>query len=71
MNEKFSECPKCDGVMNLSTPVGSERVRDFQPPYRTVFNYRCPKCGGLHRVRANSFRGKVAVPGVGAIVCGR
>jgi len=63
--------PSCDGVINLANPVSSERVRDFQPPWRTVFHYRCPKCGGLHRVRANSYAGRRAVPGVGAIVCGR
>ena len=56
-------------IINLATPVRSERVRDFQPPWRTVFVYKCDKCGKETRVRANSFRGKTAVPGVGAITC--
>jgi len=56
-------------IINLSSPVRSERVRDFQPPWRTVFVYKCAKCGKETRVRANSYRGKTAVPGVGAIAC--
>lgn len=55
-------------VINLSTPVRSERVRGFQPPWRTVFVYTCPK-GHEQRVYANSFRGKTPVPGVGGIAC--
>ena len=56
-------------IINLSSPVRSERVRDFQPPWRTVFVYKCKTCGKETRVRANSYRGKTAVPGVGAIAC--
>lgn len=56
-------------TLNLSTPVRSERVRDFQPPWRTVFVYKCGACKNETRVRANSFRGKTAVPSVGAITC--
>ena len=56
-------------VINLATPIRSERVRDFQPHWRTVFVYRCGTCNKETRVRANSFRGKTPVPGVGGIVC--
>ena len=52
----------------LGTPVRSEKVRSFQPPWRTVFVYRCSE-GHEVRVGAHSFRGKTAVPGVGAIEC--
>ncbi len=55
-------------MINLATPVKSERVRDFQPPWRTVFIYQCER-GHAVRVRANSYRGKNPVPGVGAITC--
>jgi DNA-directed RNA polymerase subunit RPC12/RpoP len=58
-----------EGNIDLSKPSGSERVRDFQPPYRTVFKYNCPDCGKEVKVRANSFMGKTAVPGKGAISC--
>jgi len=61
----------CDGTINLNTPSGSERVRGFQPPWRTVYKYNCPKCGQESRVRANSYLGKRAVPGVGGITCGK
>ncbi|MFY4731179.1 hypothetical protein [Nitrospira sp. BLG_2] len=56
-------------TINLSTPIRTERVRDFQPPWRTVFVYKCKACGKETRVRANSYRGKTAVPSVGAIAC--
>ncbi len=55
-------------TINLMTPIRSERVRDFQPPWRTVYVYRCA-IGHEVRVRANSFRGRNATPGVGAIYC--
>jgi len=54
--------------IDLRHPIRSERVRGFQPPWRTVFVYRCTN-GHETRVRAGSFRGKNAVPGVGAITC--
>lgn len=54
--------------VNLMHPVRSERVRDFQPPWRTVFVYECPQ-GHEVRVRASSYSGKTPVPGVGAIAC--
>lgn len=56
-------------MIDLQRPIKTERVRSFQPPWRTVFVYECPDCKGLVRVRANSFRGKRPVPGVGAIYC--
>lgn len=37
-------------VLNLARPVRSERVRGFQPPWYTVFVYRCDACGGETRV---------------------
>lgn len=58
----------CDRQIDLSRPVGSERVRDFQPPWRTVYIYKCA-CGRTVRVRANSFRGSRPEPGTGAILC--
>jgi len=59
----------CHAMLDLAKPIRSERVRGFQPPWRTVFIYRCEKCGNETRVRANSFLGKRPVPGVGAITC--
>lgn len=56
-------------LLNLMRPVRSERVRDFQPPWRTVYVYRCEACGKETRVRANSFRGTTPTTGVGAIRC--
>ena len=56
-------------VVDLARPVRSERVRaGFQPHWRTVFIYKCPK-GHEQRVFANSFRGTTPVPGVGGIRC--
>jgi DNA-directed RNA polymerase subunit RPC12/RpoP len=60
----------CDATIDLRTPVGSERVRGFQPPWRTVYRYRCSACGHEVRVRANSFRGTRPEPSVGGIRCG-
>ncbi len=61
---------QCDAIINLRRPSGSEKRRGFQPPWYTVFLYRCQKCGQVHNVRANSFLGKKAVPGIGGIICG-
>lgn len=55
-------------LIKLGTPVRSERRRQFQPPWYTVFIHRCQN-GHEVAVRANSFRGKRPVPGVGAIYC--
>lgn len=55
-------------IIDLTTPVGSERVRGFQPPWRTVWIYKCA-AGHTVRVRATSFRGKTPVPSRGAIAC--
>lgn len=55
-------------TINLSAPIRSERVRDFQPPWRTVFVYQCEH-GHEVKVKANAYRGQHAVPGVGAIFC--
>lgn len=59
----------CPGILDLSRPIRSERVRDFQPPWRTVYIYRCPNCGQETRVRAGSFRGTRPEPSRGAITC--
>lgn len=56
-------------LVNLATPVRSERVRaGFQPHWRTVFIYRCERRHET-RVFASSFTGQRATPGVGAIYC--
>ncbi len=60
----------CDAVINMASPSRSERVRDFQPPWRTVYVYVCPECGAEHRMRASSYRGSSPTPSVGGIVCG-
>ena len=55
-------------VINLSTPIGRERVRGFQPPWYTVYLYRCAS-GHTVRVRAGSFRGTTPEPATGGIRC--
>ena len=57
-----------DARIDLMRPARSERVRGFQPPWRTVFVYRCQQ-GHEVRVRASNFRGNRAEPSVGAIYC--
>ena len=56
-------------LINLSAPIRSERVRDFQPPWRTVYVYECRQCHNETRVRANSYRGTTPEPGTGALAC--
>ena len=56
-------------IINLATPNGRERRRGFQPPWYTVFIYKCEHTGKDIRVRANAFRGKWPVPSVGGIIC--
>lgn len=60
----------CTATIDLRAPIRSERHRGFQPPYYTVYVYRCPTCGAERHVRAGSFRGRRPEPGVGAIRCG-
>lgn len=60
---------ECGATLNLSTPIRSERVRGFQPPWRTVYVYRCSACRQETRVGANAYRGRTPEPGVGAITC--
>lgn len=60
----------CSGQISLTQPIRSEKRRGFQPPYYTVWVYRCPDCRREIFVRANSFLGKRPVPARGAIVCG-
>jgi hypothetical protein len=55
-------------VIDLARPVGSHKVRGFQPPWQTVFDYRCPN-GHDVTVRANAFIGRRAVAGVGGVIC--
>jgi hypothetical protein len=57
-----------ESTIDLSKPTRTERVRGFQPPWRTVFVYHCQH-GHEVRVRASSFRGKTPVPSTGAITC--
>lgn len=54
--------------VDLSHPIRSERVRGFQPPWRTVYVYRCEH-GHTLRVYANAFRGSQPEPSRGAIEC--
>jgi DNA-directed RNA polymerase subunit RPC12/RpoP len=56
-------------LLNLGSPIRSERRRQFQPPWYTVFIYLCKECGKETTVRAGSFRGKRAEPSTGAITC--
>jgi hypothetical protein len=57
-------------MIDLRTPIRSEKVRHgFQPHWRTLFVYRCEKCGKETRVFASSFLGKTPTPSVGAIRC--
>lgn len=56
-------------VIDLSNPKRSERRRSFQPPWYTVFIYECLNCKREVQVRANSFRGRRAVPDHGGIYC--
>lgn len=62
---------QCSAIIDLSRPTGRERVRSFQPPWRTVYVYACRECGAKHRVGANAFRGSRPEPGKGGIRCGR
>lgn len=59
----------CPGQMDLQRPIRSERRRGFQPPYYTVYVYRCPDCQRERFIRANSFHGRISVPAIGAILC--
>ena len=59
----------CPTILNLRHPVRSEKRRGFQPPWYTVYVYKCPTCGHEHHVRAGSFRGKRPEPGIGGIYC--
>lgn len=61
----------CDGIMDLSRPIGAERVRGFQPPWYTVWRYRCPKCGAEMRIRASRFHGRNPAPEIGGVYCGK
>lgn len=61
----------CNATISLRDPIRSDRIRDFRPPWRTVFVYRCPKCRAEIRVFATSFRGKTPVPSLGAVQCSR
>ncbi len=56
-------------MLNLQNPIRTEKRRGFQPPWYTVYIYRCKGCGKETTVRANSFRGPNPEPGVGAIRC--
>jgi len=57
-------------MIDLSKPIRSERVRaGFQPHWRTVFIYRCPKCEKETRIYASAFEGNTPVHGVGGVRC--
>jgi hypothetical protein len=55
-------------LIHLGRPIRTERVRGFQPPWRTVYVYKCSK-GHTIRFRANRFRGTTPEPGGGAVTC--
>ena len=57
------------GIIDLGRPDRSETVRGFQPPWRTVYVYRCKDCGNEIRLYANRFMGNVPQTEVGAIQC--
>jgi hypothetical protein len=40
-------------VINLREPIGSERVRGFQPPWYTVWIYKCGHCEQEVRIKQN------------------
>lgn len=61
----------CTAIIDLRAPIGREKVRGFQPPWYTVYRYRCSECNGEHRIRAGAFRGTTPEPGTGGIRCGR
>lgn len=44
----------CNRILRIPDDVsGTERVRDFQPPWRTVVLVKCPDCGHVNRLRKN------------------
>lgn len=61
----------CKGLIDLSKPLRSEKVRGFQPPWRTVFIYACPICKTELRMCASRFMGGVPVPELGTVRCER
>jgi hypothetical protein len=63
-----ASAPQALSIIDLSRPIRSERVRGFQPPWRTLFVYQCDR-GHTVKIHASSFRGKHAVPSTGAIAC--
>ena len=56
-------------LLDLRYPIRRERRRGFQPPWYTVYIYRCGACGRETTVRASAFRGRTPEPGIGAITC--
>jgi len=69
MAEQHTSTPRCDGVIRLDSQIRSERRRSFQPPWYTVYIYRCPKCARERAIRANAYRGRNPEPGIGGIRC--
>jgi len=56
----------CNQTIAFNTAFTSERQRGFQPPWYTVFLYKCPSCGAIHRMK-KSYHGPTPM---GAFVCG-
>lgn len=52
----------CQEVINLRSPVGSEKRRGFQPPWYTVYVYECAN-GHKHYVR-KSWNGPAPLGGI-------
>ncbi len=54
--------------IDLSRPIRSVRERGFQPPWHTVYIYKCDN-GHEVRMKARCFRGRRPEPGTGAVMC--
>ena len=57
-------------MIDLRHPVRSELRRGFQPPWYTVYVYRCDLCQQELFIRANAFGGSRPEQSVGGIRCG-
>ena len=57
-------------MIDLSKPIRSKKIRvGFQPHWRTVFIYKCEKCGREMRIFASRGVGKHATPEIGGTYC--
>ena len=56
---------KCETIISFHSWTTTERRRGFQPPWYTVYVYRCPDCNTPHYIHQNWHGG---MP-LGAFVC--